>query len=61
MSKLEKLTVSLIVYRRISFIDGNHLVNDILSNMSHLHTFIFNIITDSVIIDEELLPTPDHV
>ncbi|CAF3885946.1 unnamed protein product, partial [Rotaria sp. Silwood1] len=30
--------------RRISFIDGNHLVNDILSNMSHLHTFIFNII-----------------
>ncbi|CAF5045924.1 unnamed protein product, partial [Rotaria sp. Silwood1] len=41
MSKLEKLTLSLIFYRRILFIDGNHLVNDILN--------------------EELLPTPDHV
>ncbi|CAF1097075.1 unnamed protein product [Adineta steineri] len=61
MSKLEKLTLSLIVDRRNSFIDGNHLVNDILSKMLDLHTFIFNIITDRVIIEEEFLPTSDYI
>ncbi|CAF1368911.1 unnamed protein product [Adineta steineri] len=61
MSKLEKLTLSLIVDRRNSFIDGHHLVNDVLSEMSHLHTFIFNIITDRVIIEEEFLPTRDNI
>jgi hypothetical protein len=61
MSKLEKLTLSLIVCRRVSLIDGNHLVNDILSKMSDLHSFIFNIITDRIIIDEEFLPTSDHI
>ncbi|CAF4018266.1 unnamed protein product, partial [Adineta steineri] len=61
MSKLEKLTLSLIVDRRNSFIDGHYLVNDILSNMSHLHTFIFNIITKRVIIDEEFVPTRDNI
>ncbi|CAF0776093.1 unnamed protein product [Adineta steineri] len=61
MSKLEKPTLSLIVDRRNSCIDGHHLVNDILSKMSHLHTFIFNIITNKVIIDEEFLPTRDNI
>ncbi|CAF1414639.1 unnamed protein product [Rotaria sordida] len=61
MSQLEKLTLSLIVYGRTSFIDGTHLVNDILSKMSHLHTFIFNIITQNVIMAEEFLPAPDDV
>jgi hypothetical protein len=61
MSKLEKLTLSLIVWRRVSFIDSNHLVNDILSKMSDLHKFVFNIITDKVIIDEEFLPTSDLI
>jgi hypothetical protein len=61
ISKLEKLTLSLIVCRRVSFIDSNHLVNDILSKMSDLHTFFFNIITDKIIIDEEFLPTSDHI
>jgi hypothetical protein len=61
MSQLEKLTLSLLVYRRTSLIDGTHLVDNILNKMSHLHTFIFNIITHSVIMDEELLPTPDDV
>ena len=61
MSQLEKLTISLIVRGRSSFIDGAHLVNDILSKMSHLHTFIFNIISENVTIDEELIPTPDNI
>ncbi|CAF0793172.1 unnamed protein product [Adineta steineri] len=61
MSKLEKLTLSLIVDRRNSFIDGHHLVNDILSKMSHLRIFIFNIITKRVIIDEEFLVTRDNI
>ncbi|CAF3504874.1 unnamed protein product [Rotaria socialis] len=61
MSQLEKYALSLIVRCRTSFIDGTHLVNDILSKMSYLHTFIFNIITYNVRMDEELLPTPDDV
>jgi len=61
MSQLEKLTLSLNVRDRTSFIDGTHLINDILSKMSHLHTFIFNIISQNVTINEELLPTPDDV
>ena len=61
MSQLEKLTLSLIVYDRTSFIDGTHLVNNILNKMSYLHTFIFNIITEYITIDEELLPTPDDI
>ncbi|CAM4821197.1 unnamed protein product [Rotaria magnacalcarata] len=61
MLQLEKLTLSLRVCSRTSLIDGTHLLNDILSEMSHLHTFIFNIITQSTMINEELLPTPDDV
>ncbi|CAF0725016.1 unnamed protein product [Adineta steineri] len=61
MSKLEKLILSLIVDQRNSFIDGNHLVNGILSKMPDLHTFIFNIITKRVIIEEEFLPTCDNI
>jgi hypothetical protein len=61
MSQLEKLTLSLIVRGRTSFIDENHLINDILSKMSYLHTFIFNIITEIFTPNEELLPTPNDV
>jgi hypothetical protein len=61
MSQLEKLTLSLIVGRQTSFIDGTHLINDILSKMSRLHTFIFNIITHCVIKNEKILPTPDDL
>jgi hypothetical protein len=55
------LTLFLLIHRRTSFIDGTRLINDILNKISHLHTFIFNIITQGVIMDEELLPTPDNV
>jgi len=58
MPQLEKLTLSHIVRRRTSFIDGTHLIYDILSEMSHLHIFIFNIITHCDIMNEELLSTP---
>jgi len=61
MSQLEKLTLSFIVRGRTSFIDGNHLVNDILSKMPYLHTFIFNIITEIFTPHEQLLPTSDDV
>jgi hypothetical protein len=59
MSQLEKLTLSPQVRRQISFIDGTHLDNDIISKMPCLHTFIFDILTEYVIIDEELLPTSE--
>jgi hypothetical protein len=61
MSQLEKLSLSLLVHFRASFIGGTHLVNDILNKMSHLHTFIFDIITQGIIMDKELLQTPDDV
>jgi hypothetical protein len=61
MSKLEKLTLSLYVRGRTSFIDGTHLDNDIISKMPYLHTFIFDIVTEHVRIDKEHLPTSDHV
>ena len=61
MSRLEQLTLSLIVDDQTSFIDGTHLVNNIVNKMSNLHTFIVNIITEYITIDEELVPTPDDV
>jgi hypothetical protein len=61
MSQLEKLTLSLVVRGRTSFIDGTHLNNDIINKMPYLHTFIFDIVTEHVTINEENLPTSDDV
>ena len=61
MSQLEKLTLSLLVCGRNSFIDGTQLINDIISKMSCLNSFIFDIVTQGVILEEELLPTSDDV
>ena len=61
MSQLEKLTLSLNVCHRTSCIDGDHLVNDIINKMSHLHTFNFNIVCEMVMISKELFPAPDDV
>ncbi|CAF1139477.1 unnamed protein product [Adineta steineri] len=61
MSFLEKLTLSFTIRDRISFIDGNHLVIDIISKKPYLHTFIFDIVTNCAIADEQLLPTSDDV
>jgi hypothetical protein len=61
MLQLEELTLSLIVSNQTSFIDGTHLVNNILNKMSYLQTFIFNIVTGFVTMAEELLPTLDDI
>ncbi|CAF3514073.1 unnamed protein product [Rotaria socialis] len=61
MSQLEKLTLSLYVDGRTSFIDGTHLNNDIISKMPYLHRFNFDIVTEIVIISNEYLPTSDDV
>jgi hypothetical protein len=61
MLQLEKLTLSLIIRNRISFIDGTQLYNDILCKMPHLHTFIFSIITKNVKGDQELLRSSDDI
>lgn len=45
MTQLEKLTLSLNVCYRSTFIEGTHLNDEVLSQMSRLHTFIFDIVT----------------
>lgn len=61
MSQLEMLTLSLVVRCRISFIDGTHLINNIINKMPYMQTFTFNIVTELVTMDEEFLPTSDNV
>ncbi|CAM4966216.1 unnamed protein product [Rotaria socialis] len=61
MSQLEKLTLSLVVKDRNSFIDGTQLHNDILYKMAHLHTFIFDITTRNVIFSQVLIPSSEDV
>ncbi|CAF3844500.1 unnamed protein product, partial [Rotaria magnacalcarata] len=61
ISQLEKLTLFIIVGGRTSFIDGNHLVNEILDKIFYLHTFIFNVITEYITINEQVLSTPANV
>jgi hypothetical protein len=59
---LEKLTLSLRVGKKNSFIDGTYLDNYILSQMLHLHTFHFDIVTEYVSIDgKQPKPTPDDI
>ncbi|CAF1247349.1 unnamed protein product, partial [Rotaria sordida] len=61
MSNLEKLTLSLRVRGRNSFIDGTYLHNYVLSQMPHLHTFAFNIVTDFVRINQQFKPSSDDI
>ncbi|CAF1135525.1 unnamed protein product [Rotaria sp. Silwood1] len=61
ISQLEKLTLSLYAHGRASFIDGAHLNNDIIIKIPYLHTFIFDIVTEDVIINKAYLPTSDDV
>jgi hypothetical protein len=62
MTYLEKLTLSLRVGPKNSFIDGTYLDNYILGQMPHLHTFDFDIVTEYVSINEQLpRPTPDDI
>jgi hypothetical protein len=61
MSHLEKLTLSLRVTQRTLFIDGTHLENSISGQIPHLHTFIFDIVNEHVIINEEVSPSFDDI
>jgi len=53
MTHVEKLFLSLRVGRKNSFIDGAYLYNNIHSQMPHLDTFHFDIVTDHVLINEQ--------
>ncbi|CAF4690468.1 unnamed protein product, partial [Rotaria sp. Silwood2] len=46
MLNLEELTLYLTIDRRTTFIDGNHIYNEILIHMPQLHTFTFCFCTD---------------
>ena len=61
MCALEKLTISLSVKDRTSFIDGVHLRNEIENQMPHLSTFIFNIFTHNVLFSETNRPSSDDI
>jgi hypothetical protein len=62
MTHLEKLTLSLRVGGKDSFIDGTYLNNYILSQMVHLHTFHFDIATEYVSINlQQPKPTRDDI
>jgi hypothetical protein len=61
MLHLEKLTLSLRVRDRTSFINGTHLDYYILSKMVHLHTFIFDIVTECVMIYAQPELSPDDI
>ncbi|CAF1409157.1 unnamed protein product [Adineta steineri] len=61
MSNLEKLTLSLSVRRRNSFIDGIYLTDEICSSMPHLHTFIFDIVSYDTIFYVHPKPSSDDV
>jgi hypothetical protein len=61
MSNLEKLTLSIRVRNRPSFIDGTYLDDHIFTCMSHLHTFNFDIVTQDVIINQQVKPSSDDI
>jgi hypothetical protein len=43
MINLEKLSLSVVIYCERSFIDGNHLKENVICHMSRLEDFVFNI------------------
>ncbi len=61
MSQLKELTLSFVVQNRSSFIDGIHLDDDAISKMPQLCPFIFDTVTEDVMINEEFLPSSDDI
>ncbi|CAF3344928.1 unnamed protein product [Rotaria sp. Silwood2] len=61
MSNLEKLTLSIRVRERNSFIDDTYLHNYVLSQMPHLHTFTFDIVTDILRNNQQFKPSTDDI
>lgn len=58
---MENLSLSFRVRRRTSFIDGIYLNNEVLSYMSHLHTFMCDIVCDDTFINQHIRPSPDNI
>ena len=61
MFKLEKLTLSLRVIYQTSFMDGIYLDDLLLSRMSYLHTFHFDIVTEFSNFPGQLTLTCDDI
>jgi hypothetical protein len=61
MSNMEKLTLSFRVRRRTSFIDGTYLINEVLSHVSRLHTFMFDIVSETTTINAHFNPSRDDI
>ncbi len=61
MSQLEKLTLSVIIRNRSSFVDGTHLNDNVLCHMPHLRTFTFDIVTENVKMNKEDVPSCDDI
>jgi hypothetical protein len=63
MSSLEKLTLSLRIFNRISLIEDIFRDYYILGQMSHLHTFHFDIVIEdrSCMYDEQLILSRDDI
>jgi len=61
MLHLEKLTLSLRLSQRISFIDGTDLENSFLKEIPYLHTFVFDIVTEHVNINGQVKPSFDDI
>jgi hypothetical protein len=58
---MEKLILSFCVRRRNSFIDGTYLTNEVFNYMSHLHTFIFDIVSEDTGINVHPKPCSDDI
>jgi hypothetical protein len=61
MSNIEKLTLSLRVKNRTSFLDGIYLNNAIISHLTHLHTFIIDFVTEDFRLHPQVMPSPDDI
>ncbi|CAF0933832.1 unnamed protein product [Adineta steineri] len=57
LSHLEKLTLSLRVSERYSYIDATYLENSLLRQIPYLQTFFFDIATEYVYIDGQVRPS----
>ena len=61
MSYSEELRLSLRLSQRIVFIDADYLEKTFLKEIPHLHTFIFDIVVDHLVIDGETKPSFDDI
>ena len=58
---MEILTLSFRVRCRASFIDGTYLASEVFRYMSHLHTFMCDIVSEETTINQNVKPSPDDI